>query len=670
MRISVAGTCFLLFIAPVLAAPPGEQPASQPVAPAAALSDAEKISRLQRSIEQSKARLQMLRADLEDPQSEYDLASAAFQTIDKELDDLNRRIARLEESGEADEAAQLSSQRTELQTRWNIAKERFDLAIQGRKTAQEEISTLESKVREERAALDRLRGVKPTDTQPSASPAPAPPTVDTNAPSDQPQVTPTNTSLGPAGVPIPTPPSPATSQPAARVEEPAKSAVVRRAEAKAEEKKAAAEEAAVEAKSISEVIKAVQKAIDLKRDQLETLRRRADNAQSALEVLKSDLDRKQAAGAPAPEIAALRKEIAAAEERAAAIRLDGRTAYDDLSELQSALATLQSEQIFALEEAEARRIEAERAQKTVERLQNPFAPRNVLQWVIDRGPKLAFIVAGMFGVLWLGRMVEGRIISLMTIKPGRGSFDERKNRAQTLVGAFRYAATVAVVVGGILMILQEIGVSVAPLLGGAAVVGLAVAFGAQNLIRDYFTGFLILMENQYGINDVIRIGETSGTVERITLRTTVLRDLEGIVHFIPNGEIKQVSNLTHGWSRAVFEIGVAYKEDVDRVMKVLIEIGEHLREDEKFASKIIDQPTMLGVDSFGDSAIVIKFFMKTRPLQQWEVKREMLRRIKMRFDELGIEIPFPHRTVFHRSEDGPPTLDGRELAGLRSARDD
>jgi small conductance mechanosensitive channel len=267
-------------------------------------------------------------------------------------------------------------------------------------------------------------------------------------------------------------------------------------------------------------------------------------------------------------------------------------------------------------------------------------------------------------------VVEGRIISLMTIRPGRGSFDERKNRAQTLVGAFRYAATVAVVVGGILTILQEIGVSVAPLLGGAAVVGLAVAFGTQNLIRDYFTGFLILMENQYGINDVIRIGGTSGTVERITLRTTVLRDLEGVVHFIPNGEIKQVSNLTHGWSRAVFEIGVAYKEDVDQVMKVLIEIGEHLREDETFANKIIDQPTMLGVDSFGDSAVVIKFFMKTRPLQQWEVKREMLRRIKMRFDELGIEIPFPHRTVFHRSEDGSSTLDGRELAGLRSARDD
>ena len=207
------------------------------------------------------------------------------------------------------------------------------------------------------------------------------------------------------------------------------------------------------------------------------------------------------------------------------------------------------------------------------------------------------------------------------------------------------------------MILQEAGIPIAPLLGGAAVFGLAVAFGAQNLIRDYFYGFVILLENQYKLNDVVKIGDLSGQVEQITLRMTVLRDLEGRVHFIPNGQITAVTNMTHGWSRALFDIGVAYKEDVDRVMGVLEELGRtSSAATPNFGPMILDDPTMLGVDELADSAVVIKFFIKTRPLQQWNVKRELLRRIKNRFDELGIEIPFPHRTVYHRSDDGTAVI--------------
>ena len=207
------------------------------------------------------------------------------------------------------------------------------------------------------------------------------------------------------------------------------------------------------------------------------------------------------------------------------------------------------------------------------------------------------------------------------------------------------------------MILQEAGIPIAPLLGGAAVFGLAVAFGAQNLIRDYFYGFVILLENQYKLNDVVKIGDTSGQVEQITLRMTVLRDLEGNVHFVPNGQITTVTNMTHGWSRALFDIGVAYKENVDHVMAVLNELGDQLRKEPPYSAVILEPATMLGVDALGDSAVVIKFFIKTRPLQQWTVKRELLRRIKNRFDELGIEIPFPHRTVFHRLEDAIPGIE-------------
>jgi small conductance mechanosensitive channel len=200
------------------------------------------------------------------------------------------------------------------------------------------------------------------------------------------------------------------------------------------------------------------------------------------------------------------------------------------------------------------------------------------------------------------------------------------------------------------MILDTIGAPITTLMGGAAVFGLAIAFGAQSLIKDYFYGFMILLEQQYTINDVIKIGDIAGQVERITLRMTVLRDLEGRVHFIPHGAITSTTNLTHGWSRAVFEIGVAYKEDADDVIDLIKQLGQQLRNDSQYGPLMLEDLTMLGVDAFCESAITIKFFIKTPPLKQWEVKRELLRRIKRAFDERGIEIPFPHRTIYHRHE--------------------
>jgi small conductance mechanosensitive channel len=186
-------------------------------------------------------------------------------------------------------------------------------------------------------------------------------------------------------------------------------------------------------------------------------------------------------------------------------------------------------------------------------------------------------------------------------------------------------------------------------MGGAAVLGLAIAFGAQNLIRDYFYGFVILLENQYKLNDVLKIGELAGQVEQITLRMTVLRDIEGNVHFIPNGKIDSVTNMTHGWSRAVIEVGVGYGEDADRVMQVLLDVAAELRQAAEFRGLILDDAEMLGVESLGDSSMVIKFLVKTRPMSKWAVKRELLRRIKRRFDELGIEIPLPQRVIYHRA---------------------
>ncbi len=279
------------------------------------------------------------------------------------------------------------------------------------------------------------------------------------------------------------------------------------------------------------------------------------------------------------------------------------------------------------------------------RLDNPFTPERLLEWGVDHGPPLLTILIAAFA-LYLVVKLSGRHLAKLVAHGGsRGTLHERENRAITLVGVFQNVATIAVLVGGGLMLLDEVGIPILPLMGGAAVLGLAVAFGSQNLIKDYFSGFMLLMEDQYGVNDVIKIGEISGAVEQITLRVTTLRDLEGVVHFIPHGTITTVSNMTHGWSRALLDIAVAYKEDTDRVMAVMLEVANELRGDEQFGPLILEDAEMLGVDLLGDSSISVKMVIKTHPLKRWAVRREYLRRIKQRFDQVGIEIPFPYRNV-------------------------
>ena len=305
-------------------------------------------------------------------------------------------------------------------------------------------------------------------------------------------------------------------------------------------------------------------------------------------------------------------------------------------------------------DAEAKRTALADAEADLDALLSPTSPRNLFRWAAVKLPRLLGILIGMAVLHLCVRLFSRRVVNFATRHSQRGSVEDRENRASTLIGVFRYCAGLAVYGGGLILLLDEVGLPIVPLMGGAAVIGLAVAFGTQNLIRDYFTGFLMLLEDQYSVNDVVRIGTISGMVEQITLRVTVLRDLEGIRHFIPHGGITSVSNLTHGWSRAVLEIPVAYKENVDRVITVLMQVGKELRADRELGRHIWDEPEMLGVDQLGDSGVVVKMLMKTRPLKQWPVKREMLRRVKNRFDELGIEIPFPHQTVYHHFPDGQP----------------
>lgn len=223
---------------------------------------------------------------------------------------------------------------------------------------------------------------------------------------------------------------------------------------------------------------------------------------------------------------------------------------------------------------------------------------------------------------------------------------ERKKRVATLTSLGARTVSIVVWTIALVMAMKEGGFDIGPLLAGAGVIGLAVGFGAQNLVRDVISGVFILVENQIRVGDIAIINGTGGAVQAINLRTTVLRDLEGAVHIFPNGTITTLTNKTQEFSNYVFDIGVAYKEDTDRVVKVLQEIGDAIQKEDDWSQAILDRLEVMGVDKFADSAVMIKMRIKTVPGQQYAVGREMNRRIKKRFDAEGIEIPFPHRSLY------------------------
>lgn len=268
----------------------------------------------------------------------------------------------------------------------------------------------------------------------------------------------------------------------------------------------------------------------------------------------------------------------------------------------------------------------------------------VKTWALTRGVPIVIIVIGA----WIAK----KVLSVAERK-----FAERfeqtgvvpsevEKRAKTLSGIIHTTIIVVIYAAASMMILSEIGIQIGPLLAGAGIAGLAVGFGAQSLVKDVINGFFLLLENQIRVGDVVDIAGVGGLVEAVNLRTTRLRDLEGRVHIIPNGMIEVATNFTRDWSRALVEIGVAYKEDVDQVIAVLKQVGEEMRNDAAFAEIILEPMTVLGLDSFGDSSVNIRLFFKTVPLKQWEVAREFRRRVKKAFDAAGIEIPFPHRTIY------------------------
>lgn len=225
---------------------------------------------------------------------------------------------------------------------------------------------------------------------------------------------------------------------------------------------------------------------------------------------------------------------------------------------------------------------------------------------------------------------------------------EEIKRIDTLERVVRYIVTLLIGLVCGVEILSELGISVAPILAAAGIVGVAVGFGAQHLIKDYFTGFFILLENQIRQGDVVEAGGKSGFVEEVTLRYIKMRDYSGNVHYVPNGGISAVTNMSRGFAHSVIDIRVAYKEDLNQVMQIMQEVGQDLREDDAFAMKILDQMEMAGVDDLLESHIIVRCRFKVLPLEQWGIRREYLKRIKKVFEAKGIEIPFPQLAIHPR----------------------
>lgn len=617
------------------------------------LSEADRIASLQSTIDEDEQRLITALNELKTINDEFETASKEFTQLKEEVEEKSIELQELRDAGKNEEAGRLESDIQELKARQTLARERFELSIRAQRTAQLQISTLQEKVKKSKAALDRLKGIDPGQsisneatgtaasadggsslTPKSASGADSEPTAGSGE----------NTA---ADAESDSAADQQASENSADDEEPI-SEKAAAAQLQSQEKSLAAEEAEAEIKDLSDRKQTLEQDITLEQQALENAQDRYDNLDESLISLEAKLRDKVSSNASQKELSLLRERIESTRGSLRGVRTKIREHTERLQTLRSQLLSLQSEELLLAEEAEAKRREAEEARR--------------YEWLVTmtetfkvKAPKIGLVLLMMLVLRWLANLLSRRIVKLLA-RASRGTAEERENRANTLVGVFRSTALIAIVVGGTLMILDIAGVPIGPLLGGAAVFGLAIAFGAQNLIRDYFYGFMILLENQYRLKDVATVAGTTGVVEQITLRLTVLRDLNGHVHFIPNGTITSVTNHTHGWSQAVFDVGVAYKEDVDYVMQVLLELGREMQNDPVFGNDILQEPEMCGVNEFGDSAVVIRLLLKTKYNRMWPVKREMNRRIKNRFDELGIEIPFPHRTLVFQNGNQAETM--------------
>jgi moderate conductance mechanosensitive channel len=271
----------------------------------------------------------------------------------------------------------------------------------------------------------------------------------------------------------------------------------------------------------------------------------------------------------------------------------------------------------------------------------------IIPWLSSHGLKIVLIflvalVLKRFSSIFIEKGIRAAVVPNHFLTK-----EAEKKREDTLIKIFVASVNILIWLMASLMILQETGVAIGPLLAAAGIAGLAFGFGGQYLIRDLISGLFIILENQYRVNDVVCFDNTCGLVEDVSLRMTTLRDLDGTVHHVPHGEIKKVSNLSKYFSRVNLDIGIAYESNLERVIEVVDRVGEEMASDPAWKEAITKPPKFLRVDDFADSAIVIKILGETQPIKQWDVAGELRKRLKIAFDKEGIEIPFPQR-VIHR----------------------
>lgn len=288
----------------------------------------------------------------------------------------------------------------------------------------------------------------------------------------------------------------------------------------------------------------------------------------------------------------------------------------------------------------------------------------IINWLVTQLPGLIFILIIFFIAFKIvnavSKKLKNRIIERATVSPDVDT-EEATKRINTVSGILNKLVMIILWIILIMLVLQKIGIDYGPILASVGILGLAIGFGAQELVRDYISGFFILAENQIRTGDVAIIDGTGGLVESIELRTVTLRDFSGTVHVFQNGKIGTLSNMTKDWSAIVFDIGVAYKEDTQKVMDVIKRVGDELKEDPDFENDIIEPIEVFGLNEFADSAIIIKARIKTRPIKQWSIGREYRKRLKVAFDQENIEIPFPHRTIYWGEEINSLKLDVNKM---------
>ncbi len=272
----------------------------------------------------------------------------------------------------------------------------------------------------------------------------------------------------------------------------------------------------------------------------------------------------------------------------------------------------------------------------------------LLSWLLDHGVRVAVVLLLVPVALRVLRPVVDRVVRRLVVRDADDSVDAERQREDTLIRIICTTLTLVIWILAGLMVLQELGFQTGPLLAMAGVAGVALGLGGQSLIRDVISGLFIILENQFRIGDAVRVQGTvsaSGVVENISLRMTTLRDMDGAVHHVPNGEIKSIANLSKGFARVNLDVGVGYTANLDKVIATVNRVGEELAADPAFRDSIIKPPQFLRVQDFADSAVIIKIVGDTQPLKQWEVTGELRRRLKVAFDAAGIDIPFPQQVV-------------------------